>query len=69
MKIFIILGCGTGVMRLMWADKDAEANLVPVDMVVNALLCGAYDVAKNYNNDSTLVKNNVENISEPVTKK
>ena len=44
-----IPGVGSGLLRVLWVDKNANANLVPVDMVVNALLCSAWDVANNKN--------------------
>ncbi|EEB14160.1 conserved hypothetical protein [Pediculus humanus corporis] len=45
----ILAGVGSGLLRVLWVDKNVNANLVPVDMVVNALLCSAWDVANNKN--------------------
>lgn len=43
----VVAGVGTGVLRTMHCDKDIIANIVPVDMTVNALIAAAWDVATN----------------------
>lgn len=44
----VVAGVGTGVLRTMHCDRDVIANIVPVDMTVNALIASAWDVATNY---------------------
>lgn len=43
----VVAGVGTGVLRTMHCDRDITANIVPVDMTVNALIAAAWDVAVN----------------------
>lgn len=42
----IVAGAGTGMLRTIHCDKEINANIVPVDMTVNALLSCAWDVAE-----------------------
>lgn len=44
----VVAGVATGLLRTMHCDKDIIANIVPVDMTVNALIASAWDVAANY---------------------
>lgn len=44
----VVAGAGTGVLRTMHCNPDITANIVPVDMTVNALIASAWDVATNY---------------------
>lgn len=44
----VVAGAGTGVLRTMHCNRDITANIVPVDMTVNALIVSAWDVAANY---------------------
>lgn len=44
----VVAGAGTGVLRTMHCNRDIIANIVPVDMTVNALIASAWDVATNY---------------------
>lgn len=37
-----------GIMRTLHCDPEAIANIVPVDMCVNALIVAAYNVSKNH---------------------
>lgn len=43
----VVYGAGTGVLRTMHCDRDVVANIVPVDMTVNALIAASWDVAVN----------------------
>ncbi|KAM7359762.1 waterproof isoform 1-T2 [Cochliomyia hominivorax] len=43
----IIVGVGSGVLRVFWGNMDNKAHLVPVDLCVNALLASAWDIARN----------------------
>ncbi|CAH2988368.1 unnamed protein product [Chilo suppressalis] len=49
----IVIGIGTGVLRTMYMDLDTVADMVPVDLVVNAILASAWHTAKNYKENQT----------------
>lgn len=44
----VVAGAGTGVLRTMHCDKKINANIVPVDFCVNALIAAAWDVHNHY---------------------
>lgn len=44
----VCAGAGTGILRTMHCDADVNANIIPVDMCVNALIATAWDVGQNY---------------------
>ncbi|CAH0602069.1 unnamed protein product [Chrysodeixis includens] len=44
----LVVGIGTGVLRTMYMDQTKVADMVPVDLCVNAILTSAYYTAKNY---------------------
>lgn len=41
----VAAGAGTGVLRSIHCDGSIEANVVPGDLTVNALIACAWDVA------------------------
>jgi fatty acyl-CoA reductase len=41
----VFVGAGTGFIKTMHIDGDKIANIVPVDMAVNALIVSAWEVA------------------------
>uniref|UniRef100_A0A1I8P794 Fatty acyl-CoA reductase n=1 Tax=Stomoxys calcitrans TaxID=35570 RepID=A0A1I8P794_STOCA len=43
----IIVGVGSGVMRIFSGKVENKAHMVPVDLCVNALLTSAWDIARN----------------------
>lgn len=45
----VIAGAGTGVLRTLRCNPKALSNMVPVDLCVNGLIAGAWDVAERYN--------------------
>lgn len=45
--IGIIAGVGTGIIRVLYVNKKYNAEIVPVDMCVNALLATAWDASQN----------------------
>jgi len=47
----VIAGAGTGVLRTLRCNPKNVANMVPVDMCVNGILCAAWDVAEKYSRD------------------
>ncbi|KAJ2943391.1 hypothetical protein O0L34_g12201 [Tuta absoluta] len=49
----IIIGIGTGVLRTMYMDLNKVADMVPVDLCVNAILASAWHTAKNYKENQT----------------
>lgn len=44
----VVAGVGTGLLRTLHCDRNIVANIVPVDMTVNALIAAAWDVAVNH---------------------
>lgn len=44
----VIVGAGTGVLRVMNADQEAVANMVPADLVVNSLIVAAWKTFENF---------------------
>lgn len=42
----VAAGAGTGVLRSLHCDGSMQANVVPGDMVVNALIASAWDIAE-----------------------
>ncbi|XP_055698069.1 fatty acyl-CoA reductase wat-like [Phlebotomus papatasi] len=67
----VVAGAGTGVLRTMHCDKDINANIVPVDMCVNALIASAWDVAKNHSESieqkNVPIFNYVSSVENPLT--
>ncbi|KAM3955185.1 fatty acyl-CoA reductase wat [Aphomia sociella] len=49
----IIIGTGTGVLRTMYMDLNKVADMVPVDLTVNALLVSAWYTAKHFKENQT----------------
>lgn len=42
-----LVGCGAGLIRTLNIDESCTAELVPVDLTVNALIATAWDIANN----------------------
>ncbi|GLG99513.1 Fatty acyl-CoA reductase wat [Gryllus bimaculatus] len=51
-------GAGVGLLKTLHCDGQAVANIVPVDMAVNALIAATWDVACNPNVHDNLKNNN-----------
>ncbi|KAG8038013.1 hypothetical protein G9C98_006338 [Cotesia typhae] len=49
----VAAGAGTGLLRSLHCDGSVHANVVPGDMVVNALIASAYDVMEEYNHQKS----------------
>lgn len=62
----IIVGVGSGLLRVLHAHEDNVAELVPVDMCVNSLLAAAWDVAEQQY-DEPPVYNFVASPQNPIT--
>lgn len=45
--IGVIAGIAGGIIRVLYADKKLNAEVVPVDMCVNSLLATAWDISEN----------------------
>lgn len=45
----LILAVGKGLLRSMHVKKDAKADIIPVDVVVNAMIASSYFAAKTSN--------------------
>lgn len=44
----IAVGAGCGVLRILQVDLAIEANFVPVDMTVNAIIASARDASQSF---------------------
>ncbi|XP_075230970.1 fatty acyl-CoA reductase wat-like [Lycorma delicatula] len=74
----VTAGCGVGFIRTLWCDENVVANIVPVDMAVNALIAAAWRTAiraiedTNQNepsedgDDGLLVYNYVSSVEKPI---
>lgn len=73
----VVAGAGTGVLRTMHCDRDINANIVPVDMCVNALITSAWDIARRHKeltdaavphtSDNMPIYNYVSSVENPLT--
>lgn len=62
----IVVGVGTGLLRVLYAKETIQANIVPVDMCVNSMLAAAWDVStQTY--DEPPVYNYVTSRTNPIT--
>lgn len=43
----LVVGAGTGVLHTYFGDSNTITDLIPVDMVVNSLICATKDTAVN----------------------
>jgi len=41
----IVVGAGTGVLHTYYLDSNIVTDIIPVDIVVNALICATYKTA------------------------
>jgi len=44
----VVLGAGMGILRTMHCNPDMMADIVPADMVINAMIASAWDVATRH---------------------
>ncbi|XP_061381465.1 fatty acyl-CoA reductase wat-like isoform X2 [Danaus plexippus] len=66
----LVVGIGTGVLRTMYMDLNKVADMVPVDLCVNAIIVSAYHTAKNFKENQTSnipIYNFVSGAQSPVT--
>ena len=62
-------GFATGVLRTMHCEKKAVADLIPVDVVVNAMVVAAWKTAQDYTGNPTIpsVYNVTSSSIKPIT--
>jgi len=62
-------GIATGVLRTMHVEKDFVADLIPVDVVINAMIVAAWKTAQDYNGNPTIpsVYNVTSSSIKPIT--
>lgn len=53
----IILGAGKGILRTLHCKAEANSNIVPVDVVINALIVLAWKLSKSPKKKELLVYN------------
>ncbi|CAG4949291.1 unnamed protein product [Parnassius apollo] len=66
----LIIGIGTGVIRTMYMELDKVADMVPVDLTVNAILASAWYTAKHFKENQTSnipIYNYVSGPQNPIT--
>ncbi|XP_022125582.2 fatty acyl-CoA reductase wat isoform X1 [Pieris rapae] len=66
----LVVGIGTGVLRTMYMDEDKVADMVPVDLTVNAIIATTYHTANNFKENQTSdipIYNFVSGAQAPVT--
>ncbi|OXU23345.1 hypothetical protein TSAR_015221, partial [Trichomalopsis sarcophagae] len=65
----VVAGVATGVLRTLHCDPKNKANIVPVDLTVNALIASAWDVAMQTarRDDEMLIYNFVSTVEAPCT--
>ena len=55
----MLKGVGAGLLRVLHCDEKMIADLVPVDMAVNALLCASWDINNKFNNNVRALQPNL----------
>ncbi|CAH0712993.1 unnamed protein product, partial [Brenthis ino] len=66
----LVVGIGTGVLRTMYMDLNKMADMVPVDLTVNAIITSAYHTAKHFRENQTShipIYNFVSGAQNPIT--
>lgn len=64
----VVAGVGVGLIRVMCADENIKADIVPVDLVVNSMLATAWDVTNERKiNEQPPVTNYVSSKRNPIT--
>ncbi|XP_026483465.2 fatty acyl-CoA reductase wat-like [Vanessa tameamea] len=66
----LVIGIGTGVLRTMYMDVNKVADMVPVDLTVNAIIASTYHTANNFKENQTSdipVYNFVSGAQNPIT--
>jgi len=66
----VFVGAGTGFIKTIHVDGTKNANIVPVDMTVNALIASAWEVANKpraQSEDEIRVYNYVSSVQKPLS--
>ncbi|XP_041970839.1 fatty acyl-CoA reductase wat-like [Aricia agestis] len=66
----LVVGSGTGVLRTMYISTDKVADMVPVDLTVNAIIASTWHTAKNFRENQTSdipIYNYVSGAQNPIT--
>lgn len=63
----VAAGAGTGLLRSLHCDGSVHANVVPGDMVVNALIATAWDVCEVHRTQSDIPIYNYVSQDNPIT--
>lgn len=66
----LVVGIGTGVLRTMYLDLNKVADMVPVDLTVNAIIASTYHTANNFKENQTSdipIYNFVSGSQNPIT--
>ncbi|XP_012265211.2 fatty acyl-CoA reductase wat-like isoform X1 [Athalia rosae] len=65
----VVAGAASGVLRTLHCDPEINANIVPVDLTVNALIASARDVTlqTDRRNKDMLIYNYVSSADAPIT--
>ncbi|CAH2101865.1 unnamed protein product [Euphydryas editha] len=66
----LVVGIGTGVLRTMYMDLNKVADMVPVDLTVNAIIASTYHTANNFKENQTShipIYNFVSGNQNPIT--
>lgn len=63
----VAAGAGTGILRSIHCDGSIKANVVPADMVTNALILSAWDVANNRQSNEDVPIYNYVSKDNPIT--
>ncbi|CAH2056210.1 unnamed protein product, partial [Iphiclides podalirius] len=66
----LVIGIGTGVIRTMYMEVDKVADMVPVDLAVNAILASTWHTAKHFKENQTSdipIYNYVSGAQNPIT--
>ncbi|KAG7201486.1 hypothetical protein KM043_004245 [Ampulex compressa] len=64
----IVAAAGSGILRVMHCDPKVNANIVPVDLTVNALIASAWDVhvQSKRRGEDMLIYNYVSTVEAPL---
>ncbi|KAJ9594172.1 hypothetical protein L9F63_014428, partial [Diploptera punctata] len=66
----VFVGAGVGFIKTLHCDASRIANIVPVDMAVNALIASAWEVGNKTrpeNGDDIPIYNYVSSVQKPIT--
>ncbi|XP_066991212.2 fatty acyl-CoA reductase wat [Anabrus simplex] len=62
----VMVGAGVGLLKTLNCNEKCIANIVPVDMAVNALIASVWDIACNNNNNNNKNNNKGDKTTVPI---